>query len=56
MAVQRSQPPAPRWSLSELTVREAQVDLLEIEPLDLGPGAPASTALAAERNEQTTRP
>jgi hypothetical protein len=38
-----------RWSLSELTVRDAWRDLLDVEPVDLGPGAPASAALALER-------
>jgi hypothetical protein len=49
MVVQRSQPAATHWSLSELTVHQTHSDLLEIEPLDLGTGAPASAALAAER-------
>jgi hypothetical protein len=53
MAVQRSHPSAPRWSLAELTVTHAHADLLEIEPLDLGPGAPASAALAEERDAET---
>jgi hypothetical protein len=48
-AVHRSQPLALRWSLAELTVREADADLLDIEPLDLGPNSPASAALAKER-------
>lgn len=50
MATQPSHPSssgAPR--LVELTVRSAQGDLLEVEPLDLGPDAPATAALAAER-------
>lgn len=46
--------PAPpdRRSLAELTVRAAHGDLLEIEPLDLGPGAPATIALERERGPQ----
>ncbi len=43
---------AKRRSLSELTVRDAQSDLLDVEPLDLGPGTPASAALALERGPQ----
>jgi hypothetical protein len=41
-----------RHSLSELTVRDAHGDLLEVEPLDLGPGAPATIALERERGPQ----
>lgn len=41
-----------RPSLAELTVREAQGDLLDVEPLDLGPHAPATAALARERGPQ----
>jgi len=39
-------------SLAELTVHEAEGDLLDIDPLDLGPDAPATAALAAERGPQ----
>jgi hypothetical protein len=35
--------------LAELTVRKAHGDLLEVEPLDLGPGAPGTAALEHER-------
>lgn len=35
-----------------LTVHEAEGDLLDIDPLDLGPDAPATAALAAERGPQ----
>jgi hypothetical protein len=49
MAVQRSQPPIPQWSLQELTVKEASGDLLDVEPIDLGPGSPGSAALAIDR-------
>jgi hypothetical protein len=35
-----------------LTVRDAEGDLLDVEPLDLGPDAPATAALAAERGPQ----
>ena len=36
----------------ELTVRNAQSDLLEVDPLDLGPDAPATAALEAERGPE----
>ncbi len=53
MATRASQPsPSERRSLSELTVRDAQSELLEVEPVDLGSGAPASAALALERGPQ----
>ena len=35
-----------------LTVRSAHSDLLEVDPLDLGPDAPATAALEAERGPQ----
>ncbi len=35
--------------MAQLTVRSAQSDLLEVEPLDFGPDAPATAALEAER-------
>ncbi len=38
--------------MAELTVRSAQSDLLEVDPLDLGPDAPATAALEAERGPQ----
>ena len=46
--------PAPlnRRSLAELTVRDAHGDLLEVQPLDLGPGTPATIALEHERGPQ----
>lgn len=48
-----SEPSPPEHpSLAELTVREAQSDLLEVGPLDLGPNAPATAALARERGPQ----
>ena len=53
MALQPSQPYHSRWSLAELTVSEALVDLLDVEPLDLGPGSPASTALAEDRDTES---
>lgn len=47
MAIDPSQPSWPdRRSLADLTVRDAQGDLLEIEPLDLGLGTPATAGLA----------
>ena len=36
----------------ELTVRTAQGDLLEVEPLDFGPEAPATAALEVERGPE----
>jgi hypothetical protein len=46
--------PAPlnRRSLAELTVRDAHGDLLEVQPLDLGPGTPATIALEHERGPE----
>jgi hypothetical protein len=41
-----------RFSVAELTVRYAQSDLLEVEPLDLGPDTPGTAALEAERGPQ----
>ena len=41
-----------RFSVARLTVRSAQSDLLEVEPLDAGPDAPATAALEAERGPQ----
>jgi len=38
--------------VAELTVRTAQGDLLEVDPLDLGPDAPATAALEAERGPE----
>jgi hypothetical protein len=38
-----------RFSVAELTVRTAQSNLLEVDPLDLGPDAPATAALEVER-------
>jgi hypothetical protein len=37
-----------RFPVAELTVRSAQSDLLEVDPLDFGPDAPATAALEAE--------
>jgi hypothetical protein len=42
-------PPSERRLVAELIVRDVQGDLLEVEPLDLGPGAPATAALEHER-------
>jgi hypothetical protein len=44
--------PRSRFSVAELTVRPAEIDLLEVEPLDLGPEAPATAALEAERGPE----
>jgi hypothetical protein len=41
-----------RFSVAELSVRAAESDLLLVDPLDFGPGAPATAALAAERGPQ----
>jgi hypothetical protein len=41
-----------RFSVAELTVRTAQDDLLEVDPLDLGPDAPGTAALAVERGPE----
>jgi hypothetical protein len=50
MATHPSHPePLDGHSLAQLIVREAHGDLLDVEPLDLGPGAPATAALARER-------
>lgn len=38
--------------MAELTVRNAQSDLLEVDPLDLGPDAPATAALEVERGPE----
>jgi hypothetical protein len=47
-------PPAMlnRRSLAGLTVRDAHGDLVEVQPLDLGPGTPATIALEHERGPQ----
>jgi hypothetical protein len=47
-----SSAPLDRHSVAELTVRDPQGDLLEVEPLDLGLGAPATAALEQERGLQ----
>jgi hypothetical protein len=41
-----------RRSLAGLTVRDAHGDLVEVQPLDLGPGTPATIALEHERGPQ----
>ena len=38
--------------MAELTVHSAQSDLLEVDPLDLRPDAPATAALEAERGPE----
>ena len=38
--------------MAELTVHAAQSDLLEVDPLDLGPDAPATAALEVERGPE----
>lgn len=43
---------ADRFSVAELTVRGAQSDLLDVDPLDFGPNAPATAALEAERGPE----
>lgn len=53
VATHRSHPtPLDRRSLAQLTVRDPYGDLLDVEPLDLGPGAPATAALERERGRQ----
>jgi hypothetical protein len=53
VATDPSQPaPLDRRSLAELTVCDAHGDLLEVQPLDLGPGTPATIALEHERGPQ----
>lgn len=44
-------PILPR-SVDQLTVTEARDDLLLVDPIDLGPGAPATAALELERGPQ----
>ncbi|MGB9183925.1 MAG: hypothetical protein WCB67_07650, partial [Solirubrobacteraceae bacterium] len=41
-----------RFSVAELSVRAAESDLLLVDPLAFGPGAPATAALAPERGPQ----
>ena len=41
-----------RFSVAELTVHTAESDLLEVDPLDLGPDAPATAALEVERGPE----
>lgn len=43
---------AEHFSVAELTVRAAESDLLLVDPLDFGPGSPATAAFAAERGPQ----
>ncbi|MGO9792808.1 MAG: hypothetical protein ACLP8S_25795, partial [Solirubrobacteraceae bacterium] len=43
-------------ALDDITLTEARDDLLLIEPIDLGPGAPATAALEVERGRQPTAP
>jgi hypothetical protein len=53
MAVEPTQGnPLVLRSIDELTVAVPCDDLLLIDPLDLGPGAPATAALALERGPQ----
>jgi hypothetical protein len=44
------------FSLDDITVTEARDDLLLVEPIDLGPGAPATAALEVERGPEPTAP
>lgn len=53
MASQPSHPLSARlFTIAELTVQDAEGDLLDVDPLQLGPGTPASDALAIERGPQ----
>ena len=53
MATESSHPSSwDRFSVAELTVREPQSDLLEVDPLDFGPDAPATAALEVERGPE----
>jgi hypothetical protein len=47
-----SRPSPDRFLVAELTVHTAQRDLLDVDPLELGPDAPATAALEAERGRQ----
>lgn len=49
MATNRSLPQPTQYRLDELIVRVGDDDLLDVEPLNLGPDAPATTALELER-------
>jgi len=42
-------PPVTPRSISELIVSYAEGDLLDVEPVDLGPGSPGTAALEAVR-------
>jgi hypothetical protein len=46
---------ADHFSVAELTVHAAESDLLLVDPLDFGPEAPATAALAADRGPQPAR-
>jgi hypothetical protein len=41
-------------AIADITVTNAREDLLLVEPLDLGPGTPATAALELERGPQPT--
>lgn len=57
MATENPQPlPSiqPR-SINDLIVRHADGDVLALEPLDLGPGAPGTAALETERGPEPSQ-
>ena len=55
MATEPSRPqPFKTFAIAELSVQDAEGDLLDVDPLRLGPGTPASDALAAERGPRPT--
>lgn len=48
--------PKHQYKLGDLIVRHASTDLLDVEPIDLGPGAPMTAALEAERGPEPSAP
>ena len=56
VATHRSLPQPAQHTLDELIVRVGEDDLLDIEPLNLGPDAPATAALELERGPGPDEP
>lgn len=52
MATEPSHPLPKTFTIAELTVQKADGDLLELDPLEMGPGTPGSDALAIERGPE----